>query len=62
MQIFNINHCINVKYGRLTGDTFFFPTGVTLVRPLADKRPPSRPPAGFAGAGAGVTGAATSSS
>lgn len=60
MQIFNINYGINVKYGRLTGDTFFFPTVATEARPLEDKRPPNRPLAGFAGAG--VTGAATSSS
>lgn len=44
---------------KLTG-AFFFPTLATLIRPLEDRRPPSRPPAGFVGAG--VTGAAASSS
>lgn len=48
------------KKVELTAGVLFFPTFATLTRPLEERRPPSRPPAGFAGAG--VTGAAASSS
>lgn len=48
------------KKVKLTAGAFFFPTFATLTRPLEERRPPSRPPAGFVGAG--VTGAAASSS
>ena len=50
---------VNIKDVGLTG-VFFFPTFGIVARPLEERRPPNRPPAGFVGAG--VTGAATSSS